>query len=393
MRSAPVVAQRLIPFAVLLLIVLLLLGGLSHPAHAQVPRLLPYQATLADGAIPVEGPVAVDVSFFAEETGGTPIGNWSESHPDVSVVQGRFHLLLGSQTPLPDAVLETPDLYLQTTVDGTAFPRLRVASTTFALRAQLAEVVGPNGVTSSALSEAAVTEAALSNRAVTERVLASQAVTTRTLADEAVTAAKVAPGAVGTIQLAPSAVTSTRMGTSAVTSGSLADGAVTTDKLANGAVTAAKVGTGELVTALNGLNDAVQLVAGSNVSIASDGQGGTITISVDDGQPSSRRWKSDIIPLTDALSLVQKLRGVRYRWTESGTPDLGFIAEEVGGVVPEVVTYADNGVDAESVNYARLVALLVEALKEQQAQMEADRARLQKIQARLDALEGRLSTP
>jgi hypothetical protein len=388
-----VFTQRFFSVTVLLTAVVLLLGSALQLAHAQVPRLLHYQATLTDGALPVEQPVDVDLSFFAEETGGTPIENWTESYEDVAVAQGRLELLLGSQRPLPDAVLETPELYLQVSVDGTVFSRLRVASTAFALRAQVAETIGAKAVTAASLSEEAVTEAALANRAVTERVLASQAVTTRTLADESVTAAKVRPGAIGTTQLAPGAVTSTRLGPSAVTSSSLADGSVTTEKLANGAVTAAKVETGELVTALNGLNDNVQIVAGENVDITSDAQAGTITIEAEEGERSSRRWKSDIVPLDNALGLVQQLRGVRYRWTESGSPDLGFIAEEVGAVIPEVVKYAPNGVDAETVNYARLVALLVEALKEQQAQMMADRARLQDIENRLEELEAPRSTP
>jgi len=43
------------------------------------------------------------------------------------------------------------------------------------------------------------------------------------------------------------------------------------------------------------------------------------------------------------------------------------IAEEVGAVVPELVTYEANGKDARSVDYSRLTALLIEATKEQQA--------------------------
>ena len=47
--------------------------------------------------------------------------------------------------------------------------------------------------------------------------------------------------------------------------------------------------------------------------------------------------------------------------------DIGLIAEEVGEVVPEVVAYEENGVDAKGVDYARLTAVLIEAVKEQQA--------------------------
>lgn len=85
---------------------------------------------------------------------------------------------------------------------------------------------------------------------------------------------------------------------------------------------------------------------------------------------SSRRWKTNIRPVVDALDLVRRLRGVTFEWTEDGRPDIGLIAEEVGEVVPEVVAYEANGVDARSVDYARLVAVLIEAVKAQQIQIE-----------------------
>jgi hypothetical protein len=306
----------------------------------------------------------------------------------VPVTDGRLSLLLGGQTPLPDILFDTAPLYLQLTVNEEPLPRLRVASTAYALRAGVAEAVRPGGVAAPALATEAVTAPALADAAVTARALSAASVTAPALADAAVTAPKLAPDAVSTSALADGAVTSAKLGTSAVVGAVLADGAVTTDKLANGAVTASKVATGAAVASLNGLTDAVRLVAGDNVRITSDADGGTVTISADDdnGQPSSRRWKTNVRPL-DGLALVRQLRGVRYEWTTSGAPDVGLIAEEVGAVVPEVVAYAPNGVDAESVNYAKLTALLIEAVKAQQAQIEADRARLADLQARIEALE------
>jgi hypothetical protein len=93
---------------------------------------------------------------------------------------------------------------------------------------------------------------------------------------------------------------------------------------------------------------------------------------------SSRRWKENIRTIEQPLELVTKLRGVRYDWKESGTPDIGLIAEEVGAVIPEVVKYEANGVDAQSVDYARLVALLIEGMKEQQKRIEALESHLER---------------
>ncbi|MBI3193373.1 MAG: tail fiber domain-containing protein [Ignavibacteriae bacterium] len=84
---------------------------------------------------------------------------------------------------------------------------------------------------------------------------------------------------------------------------------------------------------------------------------------------SSRRWKENIKPLEGALEKVGKLQGVSYDWKETGKHDIGLIAEEVGKVIPEVVAYEENGVDAKSVDYARIVALLIEAIKQQQEEI------------------------
>ena len=82
---------------------------------------------------------------------------------------------------------------------------------------------------------------------------------------------------------------------------------------------------------------------------------------------SSRRFKTNIQTLPDALSTVEKLRGVSYTLKATSKHEIGVIAEEVGAVVPQVVEYEDNGKDAKGVEYARLTALLIEATKQQQA--------------------------
>ena len=82
---------------------------------------------------------------------------------------------------------------------------------------------------------------------------------------------------------------------------------------------------------------------------------------------SSRRWKTNIQPLQNALNKVAQLRGVSYDLKDSGKHEIGVIAEEVGKVVPEVVSFEDNGKDARGVDYSRLTALLIEAVKQQQA--------------------------
>ena len=106
----------------------------------------------------------------------------------------------------------------------------------------------------------------------------------------------------------------------------------------------------------------------TNLLTLGQGQGAAIA----DGWStySSRRWKTNIQTLHNALGKVEQLRGISYDLQANGKHEVGVIAEEVGAVVPEVVTWDKNGKDAQSVDYSRLTALLIGATKEQQALIE-----------------------
>jgi hypothetical protein len=105
---------------------------------------------------------------------------------------------------------------------------------------------------------------------------------------------------------------------------------------------------------------------------------------------SSRRWKTNIQTLPNALAKVQQLRGVTYDQKDSGKHEIGVIAEEVGAVVPELVTYEDNGKDARGVDYARLTALLIEATKQQQREIRQQRNALRTQSAAIRELQADL---
>ena len=79
--------------------------------------------------------------------------------------------------------------------------------------------------------------------------------------------------------------------------------------------------------------------------------------------------------------MVLNLRGVSYDWKADGRHDIGLIAEEVGEVIPEIVVFEENGVDAESVDYSRLVAVLIEAMKAQQAEIDQLKATVYSLNA------------
>jgi hypothetical protein len=117
-------------------------------------------------------------------------------------------------------------------------------------------------------------------------------------------------------------------------------------------------------------------------------------------ETSDIRWKKDILKVENALTKVEALRGVNYNWRKDEFPEknfesglqLGLIAQEVEKVVPEVVDTDDKGF--KSVEYSKLVALLLEAIKDQQKQItkqEADIAALKSDNKRIDKMEEELA--
>jgi hypothetical protein len=80
-------------------------------------------------------------------------------------------------------------------------------------------------------------------------------------------------------------------------------------------------------------------------------------------ETSDIRVKSDIEPITGALDKVLLLNGVSYIKDGQTSRNIGLIAQEVLPIVPEVVSTDLGGI--LSVGYANLVALLIEAIKEQ----------------------------
>ena len=75
--------------------------------------------------------------------------------------------------------------------------------------------------------------------------------------------------------------------------------------------------------------------------------------------------------------MIKSLKGVSYEWKNSGAKDFGFIAEDVGQILPGIVQWEDNGKDATGIDYSRIVSYLVEAVKEQQEQIEILNQRLE----------------
>ncbi len=102
---------------------------------------------------------------------------------------------------------------------------------------------------------------------------------------------------------------------------------------------------------------------------------------------SDIRYKINIRPVENALDKVKSLRGVYFNWDQKAFPnkeftdktEIGFIAQEVEKVLPEVVTKDKTPEEYRSVKYDKVVALLVEAIKEQQKQIDSLTIKVNKL--------------
>jgi hypothetical protein len=94
---------------------------------------------------------------------------------------------------------------------------------------------------------------------------------------------------------------------------------------------------------------------------------------------SDARLKTDINTIDNALDKVLSLRGVSYYRTdvETDKKKIGLIAQEVAEVLPEVVTENEDGM--YSVAYGNIVGLLIEAIKEQQTQIESQKTEIEEL--------------
>jgi hypothetical protein len=130
------------------------------------------------------------------------------------------------------------------------------------------------------------------------------------------------------------------------------------------------------------INDLGTAVSGGGTNRMTINNDGSVTFTgnvyANSFVPSSMAYKDNIRTYGNALETVNKLRGVKFDWKDSGKPSVGLIAEEVEKVVPEVV--AHNEGYATGVNYASLVGVLVEAVKEQQGTIQKQEGFIQEQQ-------------
>lgn len=151
---------------------------------------------------------------------------------------------------------------------------------------------------------------------------------------------------------------------------------------------------GELTLAGNILNSTGTLFfrpgGGSTNRASLDSSGNLVCIGNVSAYSSDRRLKTNLVPISDAVSKVKQLGGYTFEWdmdlcakvgfTPNNRYEHGLIAQEVQRVVPDAVTRAGFSDHYLTVNYPRVIPVLVEAIKEQQMMIEELRRAVKRLQ-------------
>lgn len=174
---------------------------------AQAPNLLNYQGKLTEGGNPVNGTRDITFAIYPTQTGGTAL--WTEQWASVPVTSGVFSAVLGKSTsapnPIPSSVFAgAGERWLSVSVGGAEIGRFQLTSNAYAFRANEADGVADNAITSAKIQNGTITGADIASATIGLSNLNftpvarpfSPGVSTTEIADNAVTSPKIQDGAI-----------------------------------------------------------------------------------------------------------------------------------------------------------------------------------------------------
>jgi len=212
---------------------------------------------------------------------------------------------------------------------------------------------------------------------------------TQTLTNKTIDGSQLVAASVANAKLTNSSVT-VSAGTGMSGGGAVSLGGTVT--LTNAGVTSNVAGTGVAVSAGTG---AVTISIGQAVATSSQVQFNSLgvgtaapvtagliraTNDVIAYYGSDERLKENITPIENSLDILKQINGYYFDWKEmpgiheNEGHDIGVVAQEIGAVLPEIVTTRENGYMA--VKYEKLVALLIQTNKELLNRVEALEAKI-----------------
>jgi hypothetical protein len=131
-----------------------------------------------------------------------------------------------------------------------------------------------------------------------------------------------------------------------------------------------------------------QLDVGSLFSIGSLELGGSIPLCLGPSNrvsycSSSLRYKTGIESFKGGMDIIERLDPIAFTWRDGGAKDVGLAAEAVAQIEPRLVTRNDKG-EVEGVKYDRIAVILINAIREQQAEIDRQRQMIGALLERLD---------
>lgn len=345
-----------------------------------------YQGVLTEGGAPINGVVDLSFGMFTMPSGGVQVGP-IQTRPGVTLANGVFSTRLDFEPVVP----VTDGVWIETRVNGIPLTRERLASVPRAVQAMTVPWEGITGTVPTSVSPWVNTGGNLSYTGGRVGIGVSPAYPLHVQAGSIPAAVIESTGAFGTW-----------FNLSNTSSGGVFWQFISTGS-GNGE------GPGNLLigrsTSAGTIGPVMAMTFSGNVGIGTTAPSQRLTVAGNVlannvGVPSSIRFKDHVAPMGDALARLLKLEGVRFDWKpefakERGfVHDVGFVAEDVEKVFPEIVLKDADG-NVIGMDYSRVTAVAVEAIKQlrEEQKKELERLRGEKdreiaeLRERLERLE------
>ena len=389
---------------------------LAHPfvLQAQIPRTLSYQGIVTDAAGNVKPDATYRFQFeiYNAETGGNLL--WGPQTEDLETMNGLFYTQLG---PFPASLTFNNPYWLGIIVGGEILSRVPLTSVGYsfsALRADTAAyalsapAVGGGDITA-VIAGSGLTGGGTSGDITLS--LASSLYVTEISATSKITAINTGSDNAGYFKInnASNGAEALYVSTNgsgytlhAYNSGSGSAGSfrISNPSNASDVIFARTDGSGDVIYAkttgtgmagyfkIDNASSSEDALYVSNTGTGYAGKFSGTVWATEFIEGSDIRWKRNITSIECALSKVMDLRGVQFEWNREEYPDNGFregkqiglIAQEVEKVLPEIVRTDKDGYKA--VEYQKITAVLVEAIKEQQQEIDELRAAVAVLQGK-----------
>lgn len=187
---------------------------------------------------------------------------------------------------------------------------------------------------------------------------------------------------VADVKIADASITETQLADDSVTTNKIKNGAVTDEKIADGAVTSSKLDpsiVSGLQTQIDAIKDDLSLTNATATQILKSGTFDVPVTAESFNITSDIRMKENLEEISDASNKVRLLKAYTYNLVGHKNRTAGVIAQDLEKVLPEGVSKdAESGI--LSVNYAAVVALLVNALNERQSDIDDLTKRVEELE-------------